>query len=319
MNDKMSQILNYIPLNLRENIAKAIENLQNIEEIRFRAGKLVSIFSNGKLLHIDITADLTDVKSIFNAVCEHSVYAYLEEIKQGFITIKGGHRVGICGRVVTHNGVIENVKDISGLNFRVASEIIGCADEMIKHIADTENHRIKSTLIISPPLCGKTTMLRDAVRQCSNLGFNVSVVDCRGEIAAVYNGIQQNDLGENTDVLDGCPKAAGMMMLLRSMSPQILVTDEIITDDDVFAVSQALAGGVSVIATVHGDKIEDVSENPRFLPLFGKCGFKNIVLLSRRNGAGTIEEVRNFTNEQLRNVRNIGSAVSPNGRWKGVV
>ena len=292
MNKRISEILNYIPMTLRGSVAKEIENLQNIEEIRFRIGKPVSIFTNGKIIHIDTISSAADIKAIFNAICEHSVYAYLEDIKQGFITVKGGHRVGICGRVVSHNGVIENIKDICGLNFRIAHEIIGCSDKLIKYIVDNENNQVKSTLIISPPLCGKTTMLRDVARLCSMAGFNVSVVDCRGEIAASYNGVSQNDLGVNTDVLDGCPKSAGMMMLLRSMAPQVLVTDEIINDDDIFAVLQALAGGVSVIATVHGDKIDDILENPRFLSLFGSGGFKNIVLLSRKSGAGTIEEVR---------------------------
>jgi len=294
-NKRTLQILEYIPSNLRGKIAATIQSLHNIEEIRFRANKPISILANGKITRIDeITTSSNDINAIFNAICEHSVYAYLEEIKQGFITIKGGNRAGICGRVVTLNGNIENIKDISGINIRVAREVIGRADKIIKEIAEPQINdiHIKSTLIISPPGCGKTTLLRDLARQCSNLGRTVSVVDCRGEIAACVNGVPQNDLGINTDVLDGCPKAEGMMLLLRSMSPQVLITDEIVTDDDICAVSQALSGGVSVLASVHGAEVSDILENERYLPLFSKCGFSNIVLLSRKNGAGTIEEVR---------------------------
>jgi len=295
MNNRTLQILEYIPSALRIKLSNAISGLQNIEEIRFRADKPISLFANGRIAKIEeIIPSPQDVKAIFNAICEHSIYAYLEEIKQGFITIKGGHRVGICGRAIAHNGNIENIKDISGINIRVAREVIGSADKIIKEIAEPgfDEVRINSTLIISPPQCGKTTMLRDLARQCSNLCKNVSVVDCRGEIAACYHGIPQNDVGSNTDVLDGAPKAEGMMMLLRSMAPQVLITDEIVTDADIFAVSQALSGGVTVLASIHGATIEDILENERYLPLFGNCGFSNVVLLSRKNGAGTIEEVR---------------------------
>ncbi|MCL2838380.1 MAG: stage III sporulation protein AA [Oscillospiraceae bacterium] len=295
MNTRISQILEYIPLTLRGKLQTTMNGLQNIEEIRFRADKPISVFASGKIARInEIISSPQDVKAIFNAICEHSIYAYLEEIKQGFITIKGGHRVGICGRVVACDGNIENIKDISGINIRVAREVIGSADKIIKEIAEPgfDEVRIHSTLIISPPQCGKTTMLRDLARQCSNFDKNVSIVDCRGEIAACYHGIPQNDVGSNTDVLDGAPKAEGMMMLLRAMAPQVLITDEIVTDCDISAVSQALSGGVAVLASVHGATIEDILENERYLPLFGKCGFSNIVLLSRENGAGTIEEVR---------------------------
>jgi len=292
MNDRIFQILEYIPPPMREEIASAASGLHNVEEIRLRADLPISIFSNGKSHQIDggVTA-AADIQSIFTAVCEHSVYAYLEEIKQGFITVNGGHRVGICGRAIVRNGEIENIKDISGLNFRIAREVIGCADKIFGEIISA-NQEVESTLIISPPQCGKTTMLRDLARQCSNFGLNVSVVDCRGEIAACYRGVAQNDLGANVDVLDGAPKAAGMMMLLRSMSPQVLVTDEIGGDDDIFAVSQGMSGGVAVIASVHGAEVDHVLRNEKYAPLFGKCGFSNIVSLSRRNGAGTIEEVR---------------------------
>jgi len=304
----ISQVLEYIPPRLRELLATAPRLLPDnaVQEIRFRTNRPLCVCVNGVTRYITENGGLSfdkstgkiiaqqDVTALFQSICGHSVYAYLEEIKQGFITLKGGHRAGICGRAVVRGGVIENIKDISGINLRIAHQIIGAADGIIGKIVSRNGERATahSTLIISPPQCGKTTMLRDIARQCSNMGLNVAIADERGEIGACVNGAAQNDLGANTDILDGCPKAEGMTMLLRSMSPQVLVTDEIAAEADVAAVQTAMLGGVAVMASVHGASVRDIMESGRYSPLF-RFGFEYVVLLSMRNGAGTVEEIIN--------------------------
>lgn len=199
------------------------------------------------------------IKKTFDLITNHSIYAFSEEIKNGFITVKGGHRIGIGGKVIYGDKGIENITNISSLNIRIAREKKGISDNLIYSLIDDQGD-FYNTMIISPPQCGKTTLLRDIIRNLSNgfkniKGFKVGLVDERSEVAGVYNGLAQKDVGIRTDILDGCKKSKGIMMLVRAMSPEIIAVDEIGGVDDINSIDEALRTGVSFIVTVHGSDL----------------------------------------------------------------
>jgi len=236
-----------------------------------------------------------DINKILQLISKNSLYAFEQELKMGFLTINGGHRVGLAGQAILDGGEMKALKNISSLNIRMAREIKGCGDKVMPYIISREN-RLLSTLLISPPCCGKTTLLRDLIRQISRgnqefRGQQVGVVDERSEIAACKNGIPTVDLGPRTDVLDGCPKATGMLMLIRSMSPGIVATDELGRAEDVCAVREALNAGVSILASVHGRDIHEVLARPYVGELIQHQYFDRYVVLSDRPKVGTIEKI----------------------------
>ncbi|NLK00446.1 MAG: stage III sporulation protein AA, partial [Clostridia bacterium] len=242
--------------------------------------------------------DRDDVQRIFQNITRNSVYALDEELRNGYITIPGGHRVGFTGEAVLAKGRLQSLKNISFINIRVSREVRGCADTVMPFLIDPSLNNPYHTLIISPPKCGKTTLLRDIIRQLSNgihsLGFsgiNVGLVDERSEIAACHHGLPQNDVGVRTDVLDKCPKAEGMYMLVRSMAPQVIATDELGKSEDIPAVEEAINAGIKLITTVHGTDVEDIMKRPVLKKLLQEKLFERILILSRRRGAGTIEAV----------------------------
>ena len=236
-----------------------------------------------------------DINTTLQLISKNSLYAFEQELKMGFLTINGGHRVGLTGQTVVDGGEIKALKNFSSLNIRMAREIKGCADKVMPYIID-ERKNVLSTLVISAPCCGKTTLLRDLVRQISTgnkefRGLQVGVVDERSEIAACKNGVPTVDLGQRTDVLDGCPKASGMLMLIRSMSPAVIATDELGRAEDVCAVREALHAGVSVLATVHGRDINEVLQRPYVGELIQHKYFDRYVVLSDRPRVGTVEKI----------------------------
>lgn len=248
-----------------------------------------------------------DLSRIFQLICKNSVYAFEEELRQGYLTIKGGHRVGLAGQATAFDGTVKTLKNISSLNIRLAREIPGCADCILPFVASgSRGGGAFSTLIISPPRCGKTTILRDLIRQLSTgnprlaiAGMHIGVVDERSEIAACQNGIPSVDLGPRVDVLDACPKAGGLLMLIRSMAPQIVATDELGRAEDAAAVLEAVHAGVSVIATAHSRTINELCNRPYIGKLVKQKVFERYVIVSNRLGPGTIEEITDARQEKV--------------------
>lgn len=247
-----------------------------------------------------------DVHRTFQLICKNSVYAFEEEVRQGYLTIAGGHRVGLTGQAITLEGAVRTIKSISSLNIRLAREIPGCADRLLPLVADKEHQEVFSTLIISPPRCGKTTILRDLIRQLSAgnptlgiAGLQIGVVDERSEIAACQQGIPTVDLGPRVDVLDACPKASGLLMLIRSMAPRIVATDELGRREDALAVREAVCAGVKVIATAHSRTIDEFQQRPYVGELIKEQVFERYIILSSRSGPGTIEEVLDSRRKKL--------------------
>lgn len=229
-----------------------------------------------------------ELDEILQHLCQYSLYAFADEIRQGFLTIQGGHRVGLAGQVILNDeGGIRNIKYIRYLNIRIAHQVRGAADPVIPRIF--EDGHVLSTLLISPPGGGKTTMLRDIIRQVSEgnaygEGVNVSVVDERSEIAGSYLGVSQNDVGIRTDILDGCPKVEGMMLLIRSMAPRVLAVDEIGSPEDVRALQMASGCGCRLLATIHGGSLEEVRRKNYMRDVIEQGLFERYVILDRKTG-----------------------------------
>ncbi|WP_455538135.1 stage III sporulation protein AA [Terrisporobacter sp.] len=302
------EIINSLSLNLREKI-KNIKR-ESIEEIRLRInkpliinGKQKDYFYNEKNKTLDTNMDNAyvvtkeDIEQTFQIICKYSIHSFMDDIKKGFITLRGGHRVGIVGKVIVQEGRVENIKHISSLNIRISKEVKGCSDKVMNHIIKNSTE-INNTIIISPPQCGKTTLLRDIVRNLSNgskkfnfKGVKVALIDERNEIAGSYLGVPQMNVGIRTDIIETCPKDIGIIMVLRSMSPNVIVTDEIGTEKDIKALYTALNGGVGLITTVHGDSIDDIRNRKELRNLLDENLFKKVILLSARKGPGTVEKI----------------------------
>lgn len=288
----IKELLNYISPNLRECLLNTDARLwDKAEEIRISLGKPAMLCYNDGFEYIykqdePFICDARTVKETMMLVTDSSIYAANEKMINGYITLKGGHRAGICGCAVMNDGKISAIKDISSINIRIKREIIGAADKVINYIFN--NGQIQNTLIISPPQCGKTTLLRDIARI---LGRNrrVSIVDERSEIAAMYNGIAQNDIGLRTTVLDNCPKQIGIPLVIRSMSPEVVITDEIGTDSDTDVIKYAATSGVKIITSAHGIGINDIMRQKAFKNITNF--FDIFISLTNIGGTGNVSNI----------------------------
>lgn len=297
------EILNILPQNIKSALENVIDS-KELQEIRIRVDKpLIYQVGNKELINQYIPR-AEDIKTIIQRMSNYSIYAFEEEIKQGYITIKGGHRVGICGRCIIEKNEVKTIKNIGSINIRICREVLSCSDSIMKFIVS--NNEVINTIIISPPKCGKTTLIRDITRNISEgmatVNFNgkkVCVIDERSEIGACYNGVPQLQVGIRTDILDGCPKSEGIMMAIRSMSPDVVLCDEIGTNKDMNSILTALNSGVNLITTIHGYGIEDLYSRPVFKEIIENKVFKRAIVLSSRKGAGTVEYIYDLTNKSI--------------------
>ncbi len=286
----MDEILRYFPNKIYQIFSNLLqENPQignELQEIRIRVDKPIILKLREKDLILQYNILQTEILQIVERLCENSIYAYKNQICEGFITIKGGHRVGLTGSCVIENGKITNIKYISSLNIRIAREVKNCSTRILREIIDIENKTIYNSIIVAPPGRGKTTILRDIIRRLSDgieeinfRGKTCGVVDERGEIAAMYKGAPQNDVGIRTDIIENVSKNKGIHMLIRTMAPEIIACDEIGSKEDVEAIHYALYSGVKGIFTMHGKNVEDIKNNKQIYELIENREIQKIIFL----------------------------------------
>lgn len=288
------EIAYVLPARFRTLLERYCPNEDRLREIRFRIGQPVEILDAGRRTLGGDKVTKQDLKEMLEYISGYSLYAFEEEISQGFLTIQGGHRVGMAGHVVMEDGRVKNIRNISFINIRISHQVKGCAKMVMEFVRQEGD--IHNTLVISPPGCGKTTLLRDMVRLIAGesndvMGKTITVVDERSEIAGCYRGVPQNDLGCRTDVLDGCPKSQGMMMAVRSLSPEVIVVDEIGDQKDVQALRYAMNCGCSLIASVHGKDLQEVKDKPELGSLITDGLFQRFVVLKNMGRPGKICDI----------------------------
>ena len=288
---KSKTILKILPHEVKEALLQLGGRCEQLQEIRMRIGQPLILMEQGKELISTTIVTERLMKEALDYISNYSLYAYENELKQGFITIEGGHRVGVAGCTALENGHVKNLKYITFLNIRISHEVLRCADKLFPYI--TKGNELYHTLIISPPRCGKTTLLRDLIRQISDgnsfiTGRAVGVVDERSELSGCYKGVPQHHMGMRTDILDNCPKAEGMLMLIRSMSPQVIAVDEIGAMDEVRAIQYSMNCGCKMLATVHGKSMEEIQKKPLFHELLERQCFERFIVLQNRKKVGEV-------------------------------
>lgn len=301
------QVFAIFPKHLREAFLQGNIKTDELEEIRIRIGQpLIFRMREGEFYfhmeqgrlsrdgRLSYVVTRSDIQAILNFLSRYSIYAYKEELRSGFITLEGGHRVGLAGQVVMENGQVAQMNHISFLNIRIAHQCIGCAKAIYPYLLK-EGH-VCNTLIVSPVGIGKTTCLRDCIRllsgdATSRQAYRIGVVDERSEIAACYQGVPQNDLGIRTDVMDRCDKSQGMLMLLRSMAPDVIAVDELGSRRDFEAVERILHSGCSILGTVHASDMADLEQKAHLKPWLAGQIFDRFILLKRNATGNRVYEI----------------------------
>ncbi|EIJ78826.1 stage III sporulation protein AA [Bacillus methanolicus PB1] len=300
----METVIHFLPKSISERLEQIPSFRQKeIEEIRVRINRPLEVTMKGTHMFLPYTVQPEDALQLLNKISGYSIYTLEEELKRGYITISGGHRVGLAGKVILENSKVKAIRDISSFNIRIARERIGIADCLVPFLFhDGWLH----TMIIGPPQTGKTTLLRDIARIIStgneDLGFGASkvgIVDERSEIAGCVKGIPQLTFGNRIDVLDACPKAEGMMMMIRSMSPDVLVVDEIGREEDALAIMEAVNAGIKLIMTTHGSSLEEVRKRPSLKNILEQPIFQRFIELSRKDGPGTVTFIKDGNGKEI--------------------
>ena len=266
-----------------------------LQEIRIRAEKPCVLRTAGRTAQLNWRPSLQQVEALAEALSEHSLYARGEEMRHGYVTLRGGHRMGLCGRMTT-GADGRSLKDAASLCIRIACQWPGAADDLMPLCLDGQ--RPQSLLLIGPPGSGKTTLLRDLARQLAS-GASVvqtAIVDERGEIAACVRGVPQLDVGSSTDVLDRCPKAEAIPMLVRAMNPHVIITDELGGTEDADAVEEMLRCGVAVIASAHASCLEEARERKGVGRLLKSGAFRYTALIP---GVGEKPEIYDREGKKL--------------------
>ncbi len=302
MSGRSEQLLHLFPEQMREMMKNVVNTSDILQEIRLRTGREILIRVSGQEWYLSENGEMSrnadsariiqkkEIEELLSRACSHSVYAYEEELKRGYLTLPGGHRMGVVGEVTTDDSErIRSLRYVSSVNLRIAHQFMGAADGVMRFLY--RNGCFLSTVILSPPGCGKTTLLRDIIRQVSDgnpyeAGMTVGVVDERSEIGGCWQGRIQNDLGRRTDLLDACPKAIGMRMLIRSMSPQVVAVDELGGEAEWEAVQKVRQSGCAVLATVHGELWGEQCRKSA-----AENGFERYIFLSGKKGSCEIEAV----------------------------
>lgn len=279
-------VLSALSSRLSETIGRICEG-SCVEEIRLRTGRSPQIvFANGDAILTEHIFTETDAEELLEKLCRHAVYAHEDEIRNGFITVDGGIRIGVCGRAVSEKDELRRFSRISSFNIRIPREAVGCAEDVLDYL--TDHGRPVSALIVAPPCGGKTTLLRDSARCFSNgirsSAVKVCIADERGELAGCIDGRPSYDIGARTDVLDLAPKASAIRLFVRTMSPDLIITDEIGGADDAGAIAEAARCGVSIIASAHASSAIELKSRESLRTIMNEGVFKRVLLL-RRNGS----------------------------------
>jgi stage III sporulation protein AA len=289
-------ILPFLPKNIAEIISQIPPNQKDeLEEIRIRIKRPIEITLKGSPRFLSYIIQPEDAFHLMNKISQFSIYTLEEELKRGYITVSGGHRIGLAGKVILEEGKVKAIRDIASFNIRIAKEKMGAAEWLIPYIFKGD---WMHTMIVGPPQTGKTTLLRDIARIISSgdkrnafPAYKVGIVDERSEIAGCVNGIPQMSFGHRIDVLDACPKAEGMMMMIRSMSPEVLVVDEIGRVEDAEAIQEAVHAGIKLIMTTHGASFQEIRNRPTLKEIIEQNIFQRFIVLSRSSGPGTVTAI----------------------------
>jgi len=282
----------------------AAEQLNIVEEIRIRTNRPLEIAFREEVRFSNEVVTAEEAEQFLGKISQFSFYMLDEQLRRGYITVAGGHRIGLAGKVVLDAGQVKGLRGISSFNIRIAREQIGVAERLVPYLY---KKNWLSTLIVGAPQTGKTTYLRDLARFISQGNLNhriaakkVGIVDERSEIAGCVNGIPQMTFGHRVDVLDACPKAEGMMMMIRSMSPDVLVVDEIGRAEDVQAIMEAVNAGIALIISVHGNDFNEILRRPSIKSIIENGNFKRIIELQRQKKPGVITNIYDEEGRRLR-------------------